>query len=121
MRVLFVLGALCAFGCQRHEATSATVSSAQPQPQPQAPAKEAPLDSSCEQDSDCTPAPSCCPAPCTQHVINVKDLPLAQKQLESCPKGVECPVAGSCMTHRYLCVKKQCALVYEGDPAYHSR
>jgi hypothetical protein len=79
------------------------------------------LDTSCLKDADCVPAPGCCPAPCTSHVINVKELPRAQKELESCPKGEPCPSAGGCVTHAYLCVAGKCALVMEGEPAYHVR
>jgi hypothetical protein len=79
------------------------------------------LDTSCLKDSDCVPAPGCCPSPCTSYVINAKELPRAQKELESCPKDQPCPSAGGCISHAYLCVTGKCALVTQGDPAYHVR
>jgi hypothetical protein len=94
---------------------------ATPTPTPIA-ARSAPeLDTSCREDADCVPAPDCCPAPCTSDVINVKELPRAQKALESCPKDRVCPNAGACVTQAYLCITGKCALVMQGNPAYHAR
>lgn len=77
-------------------------------------------DRSCTRDDECRPAPSCCPMPCNGDVINVRDLARAQAELrKTCPRTpADCPVAGSCPGHAYLCVDGACALVMEGDPSY---
>lgn len=75
-------------------------------------------DRSCVSSEECRPVPSCCPTPCTSDVVNVRDLPKVQSQVDvECKKSRgPCPVAGSCPGHKYLCVRKQCALVMEGSP-----
>ena len=78
------------------------------------------LDSSCEHDWDCTPAPQCCPTPCTSNVINARDLDRAWAAL-SCPSGEQCPVAGGCLTHAYLCVDRTCKLVLSNEPGFRER
>jgi hypothetical protein len=82
--------------------------------------RSAPYDTSCQADSDCMPAPGCCPVPCTSLVINRKDLSKAEAALH-CPKENQCPAAGSCRTHAYLCVRKTCKLVFSGDKDYRPR
>jgi hypothetical protein len=82
-----------------------------------APGAARPYDTTCTLDGDCAPAPGCCPAPCTSQVLHVKELPRAREELRCDPKEV-CPQAGGCITHRYLCVRNQCKLVFEGDADY---
>ncbi len=82
--------------------------------------KQAPYDTSCQQDNDCTPEPDCCPTPCTESVINVADLQRAQAALD-CSGTQHCPQAGGCRTFAYLCVSHQCKLVFAGDPEYGER
>lgn len=84
---------------------------------------EPPLDTSCESDEECVPAPSCCPEPCTEHVINRGALDEARARLrERCPtQPDDCPVAGACMEHAYLCVEGTCELVYHDDPEFERR
>jgi hypothetical protein len=69
---------------------------------------------------DCGPAPSCCPQPCTSDVINVKDVDRAREELRKvCPtQPTDCPQAGDCPGHAYLCIQGACKLVMEGDPDY---
>jgi hypothetical protein len=77
-------------------------------------------DRRCVAHDDCRPAPSCCPRPCTHDVIHVKDLDRAYREMRrTCPSPPpDCPQAGSCPGHAYLCLEGTCALVMEGDPAY---
>jgi len=87
-------------------------------------AREAPApwqpDRSCVAHEDCRPAPSCCPAPCTSDVINVEDVDRAYQELKkTCPTTPpDCPQAGSCPGHQYMCIDQRCKLVMEGDPEY---
>lgn len=81
-------------------------------------------DRGCHEDADCTPAPACCPAPCTSDVVNqVSGARIAAEVARTCTdeERAHCPSAGSCMTHAYLCVRGECALVMEGSPDYHAR
>ena len=78
------------------------------------------FDTSCKTDAECTPAPACCPAPCTSEVINVKEVQRAQDALV-CDRDQQCPVAGSCITHQYLCVANTCKLVFVNDANYRPR
>ncbi len=82
--------------------------------------RSAPYDTSCQSDADCIPAPGCCPTPCTSLVINTKELEKARAALH-CPKEAKCPNAGSCLTHAYLCVRKQCKLVFSNDKDFRPR
>src|SRR5688572_27809895 len=77
-------------------------------------------DRSCAADADCRPAPSCCPAPCTSDVINVKDVDRAYQEMRKVfpETPADCPQAGSCPGHAYLCIQSRCKLVMEGDPDY---
>jgi hypothetical protein len=77
-------------------------------------------DTSCEHDWDCVPAPGCCPAPCTSIVINAKDQARARNDLR-CDPAEHCPVAGSCQTHEYLCVRNACKLVLYDEPDFRKR
>ena len=110
-------------GCSS-EPTSTSADAKQPdakpepdtKPQPEPP----PLDRSCKADGDCVPAPGCCPSPCSTSVINVAALDEAQRRLD-CPTPLECPAAGACVTHAYLCVEGTCTIAFEGDPNYRER
>lgn len=79
-------------------------------------------DKSCAKDEDCVPATGCCPVPCSSLVVNRKELPkIAERNLATCPKNVQCFSAGGCRTHAYLCVRKTCALVFQDSPDYRAR
>lgn len=74
---------------------------------------------SCVSDDECRPAPSCCPAPCTSDVINRSEVEKAQRRVDAhCTNEARaaCPQAGSCMEHKYACVRQQCKLVTRGSP-----
>ncbi len=88
---------------------------------PRRPTQTFTADRSCTVDSDCMPAPSCCPAPCTSDLINQRDLERARESLDCSGRTLPCISAGSCRTHAYLCVRRRCALVYEGDPGFRER
>lgn len=86
-------------------------------PQKTEPLIEPEWDRSCSSDSECVPSPGCCPAPCTEDVINERELERANEWVEKhCDKSEECPSAGDCMTHAYLCVRGTCKLVYDDSP-----
>jgi hypothetical protein len=76
-------------------------------------------DTSCNADADCVPAPGCCPVPCNEQVINRRDSERASSRLHCDDRP--CAVAGGCRTFAYLCVRNQCALVFEGDADYRPR
>lgn len=126
---LLALGILLATlgGCSS-EPTSTSADAKQPdakpepdtKPEPDAKPELPPLDRSCKADADCVPAPGCCPAPCSTSVINVAALDEAQRRLD-CPSPLECPAAGACVTHAYLCVEGTCMIAFEGDPNYRER
>ena len=80
------------------------------------------LDTSCTADDQCVPAPGCCPAPCTGDVINREDLDRARAQLEDrCDPSQECPVAGACQEHLYVCESGTCQITYAGEAAFERR
>jgi len=112
-----LLLAVSSGGCRKHSAAlttppaTGTASAIAAEPKPHA------FDTSCRNDADCTPAPACCPAPCTSDVINVKEVQRARDALV-CDHDQQCPVAGSCITHQYLCVANTCRLVFVNDADY---
>ncbi len=76
-------------------------------------------DRSCTAHDDCRPVEGCCPAPCSNDVINVRDLAKMRARVEEqckTQRKEECPQAGACAPHQYLCVRGRCALVLEGSP-----
>src|SRR5689334_3074384 len=76
-------------------------------------------DRSCVSSEECRQIDGCCPSPCSSLVINARDVEKMRRRLdEECKKQKpeECPQAGSCAEHAYLCVRGQCALVLEGSP-----
>ena len=77
-------------------------------------------DTTCENDWDCVPAPGCCPAPCTEVVINAKEQARARDELH-CNPNERCPVAGSCLTHAYLCVRNACKIAFSNDADFRQR
>ena len=85
-----------------------------------APTASRSYDTSCQNDWDCVPAPACCPMPCTEVVINAKEQARARSELR-CDPGQHCPVAGSCQTHEYLCVRNGCKIVFSNDPDFRKR
>ena len=81
-------------------------------------------DRACSEDADCVPAPACCPSPCTDLVVNQTAAARISAELErTCtPRHrAQCISAGGCRTHAYLCVRRQCALVYHDSPHYRAR
>lgn len=75
-------------------------------------------DRSCNSSDECRPVEGCCPAPCTSLVINARDVDAMRRRIESectSAKRAECPSAGACLEHRYLCVRGQCAIVFAGS------
>ena len=110
MRVLAAAALVLGFACSRGS-----------EPERAAPTEPAwQPDRSCAAHDECRPAPSCCPMPCNGDVINVKDMDRAQKELRrTCPETPDdCPQAGSCPGHEYMCIQGSCKLVMEGDPEY---
>ena len=74
---------------------------------------------SCTADAYCSPSPGCCPEPCTSDVVNVSELERAYAWVKAhCDPDEECPVAGDCEQHAYLCVRGTCAIVFEGHPDF---
>lgn len=128
--IVVIVAVAAATACRKDEKAPENpvtkTADAQPETKPPAeppPAEAAPkLDTSCATDNDCAPAPGCCPAPCTGEVINAKDLEKARAWVKkSCPKDIECPSAGGCPTHLYVCENSKCQITYAGEPAFEKR
>jgi hypothetical protein len=128
LRAVVLLASLGACSSEPTPTTTSTTNGAKAPKQPDAKPEPdttkqpelPPLDRSCKADADCVPAPGCCPAPCSGSVINVAALDEAQRRLD-CPTPLECPAAGACVTHAYLCVEGTCMIAFEGDPHYRER
>jgi hypothetical protein len=126
-RTLVVLAVVLAAGCKKEQPgtpapTPAPTADAAPAPPPAADAAAWEPDRSCSADSECVPAPSCCPVPCNQLVINVRDVERAKAELlKNCPPAAQCPSAGACVAHQYLCMNGRCSLVFQNSPAYRLR
>lgn len=76
-------------------------------------------DRSCVSSDECRPVEGCCPAPCASLVINARDMDKMRARVaEQCKtqKREQCPQAGACLTNKIMCLRGQCAVVFEGSP-----